>query len=195
MAMVPSSEEVVYRGLIIEIVHKRVVTFGGEQLFEIARRGPGTRLIFDRGDSILITKEFRYELDTYDFRLPGGKVFDTLHDYEAFLATAKCELEVVRSAARREGREEVGLDARSMRYLGVSVCGATIKWDLHYFAVTEWQEVSGGPRPESGEKITYSWIPKNEVIQAALDGVISEERSALFLLRYLNPGNSTQGEA
>lgn len=186
MATVPSGEEIVYRGRLIEIVHMNVETSGGTQVFEMARRGPGTRLIFDNGDSILITKEFRYELDAYDFRLPGGKVFDSLKDYEAFLATGKSEVEVAQAAASKEGREEVGLDPQDIRHLGVSVCGATIKWDLHYFAVTQWNEIPGGQRLESGENITFSWMPKEHVKRAALDGTISEERSALFLMRYLN---------
>ncbi|MEI8091899.1 MAG: hypothetical protein WCG98_06930 [bacterium] len=29
----------------------------------------------------MLTKEFRKELDDFDYRLPGGKVFDTLNEY------------------------------------------------------------------------------------------------------------------
>lgn len=54
--------------------------------FEKARRAPGTRLIIPVGeDSILLTKEYRQEVDGYDFRLPGGKVFDSLEEYNSFL--------------------------------------------------------------------------------------------------------------
>jgi 8-oxo-dGTP pyrophosphatase MutT (NUDIX family) len=185
MGLSPQSEEVVYRGHLIEIVHTVVSTSSGTQTFETARRGPGTRVIFDRGDSILITREYRYELSAYDLRLPGGKVFDTLKDYEAFLIDGESEIDVARTAARREGREEVGLDAEDLQHLAISVCGATIKWDLYYFAAMEWTEVPGGPKLEQGEQISFSWLPKEEVMRAALDGRISEERSALQLMRYL----------
>jgi len=30
---------------------------------------------------ILLSREYRSELDRYDYRLPGGKVFDTLAEY------------------------------------------------------------------------------------------------------------------
>jgi len=39
------------------------------------------RLIICDGDKILLTKEYRSEVDTVDYRLPGGKVFDTLIEY------------------------------------------------------------------------------------------------------------------
>ncbi|MEI6117757.1 MAG: hypothetical protein WCP92_00380 [bacterium] len=50
-------------------------------LREIAKRSPGVRLIICDGDKILITNEFRKEVNTDDYRLPGGKVFDTLKEY------------------------------------------------------------------------------------------------------------------
>jgi 8-oxo-dGTP pyrophosphatase MutT (NUDIX family) len=52
-----------------------------ELVFEIARRSPGVRLIICDKDKILLSKEFRKELKGYDYRLPGGKVFDTLKEY------------------------------------------------------------------------------------------------------------------
>jgi len=52
-----------------------------EVVFETARRAPGVRLIIVRDGQMLITREFRNELDDYDYRLPGGKVFDTLDEY------------------------------------------------------------------------------------------------------------------
>ena len=47
---------------------------------KMVRRPPGVRaLILNKNDNqkILLSKEFRYELDKWDYRLPGGKVFDT----------------------------------------------------------------------------------------------------------------------
>lgn len=53
-----------------------------QKVFEFARRSPGTRLIIlNDKHEILITKEYRSELEKFDYRLPGGKVFDTLVEY------------------------------------------------------------------------------------------------------------------
>ena len=52
----------------------------------MVRRPPGIRaLIVNENEQILLSKEFRYELNDWDFRLPGGKVFDSLEDYKVSL--------------------------------------------------------------------------------------------------------------
>ncbi|MFK0123590.1 NUDIX domain-containing protein [Streptomyces nigra] len=178
-------ERITYRGKLIEVVEQDVSVSGQQKVFELARRGPGTRLIFDSGDRILLTTEYRHELDRYDLRLPGGKVFDTLPQYEEFLRTGGPEVSVAQEAACREAAEEVGLKPLKVRHLATSVCGATVQWDLHYFAVSRWDELPQGQQLEAGEDISASWYAKRDVVEAALNGRISEERSALQLLRYL----------
>lgn len=66
-----------YRGRIIEVVEEKY----GTRTFEIARRSPGVRALIVRDGKILLSREYRTEVDEYDFRLPGGKVFDTLSEY------------------------------------------------------------------------------------------------------------------
>jgi hypothetical protein len=39
-------------------------------------------MIITDGSRILITKEWRNEQNGFDYRLPGGKVFDSLREYE-----------------------------------------------------------------------------------------------------------------
>lgn len=81
-----SQEKIVYQGKIIEVVQQTRKTGDTEKLFEFARRSPGTRLIVRSGDKVLLTKEYRTETGNWDYRLPGGKVFDTLEEYNRFLA-------------------------------------------------------------------------------------------------------------
>ena len=50
--------------------------------FEKARRAPGVRLLIIKKNKILITKEYRDEIGEFDYRLPGGKVFDKLEEYQ-----------------------------------------------------------------------------------------------------------------
>ena len=177
-------EKITHRGNIIEVVQKEVSLDGKIKTFEYARRSPGVRLIIPQNNKILLTKEFRYELKTYDYRLPGGKVFDSLNEYNNALEQSVDILDNARLAAIKEAKEEVGIDIKDLSFFHKSICGATIIWDLYYFIVNkaDWtaQEL------ELGEDIKTELFEKEEVQAMCLDGRISEERSALILLKFLN---------
>lgn len=178
------NKEVVYRGKIIEVVQ---LPQPNGKVFEVARRAPGTRLIIPSkdGSQLLLTKEHRRELDDYDFRLPGGKVFDTLEEFDSFRASGKDILEPAETKAREEALQETGLTVTGLHHVYTSVCGTTVEWDLFYFVIDEWEEHTNGQALEQGEDITVGWYPKDEVKAMALDGRIREDRSAAVLLRYL----------
>ena len=79
---VPSGKErIVYEGRIFEVVKQPMKVGNKEMEYELARRAPGVRLLIIKNNKILLTKEFRTEVNSYDYRLPGGKVFDTLAEY------------------------------------------------------------------------------------------------------------------
>lgn len=177
-------EKITYRGKIIEVVQKEVEHNGKVQIFEFARRSPGTRLIIPGGDKILLSKEFRHELNGYDYRLPGGKVYDTLDAYNSALKQNIDICESAKIAAIKEAREEVGIMATDISFFHKSICGATVTWDLFYFVVNTFDKVS--QELEDGEDIESELIDRNEVRKMCLNGAISEERSALVLMRYLN---------
>ncbi|HEY4525313.1 MAG TPA: NUDIX hydrolase [Candidatus Paceibacterota bacterium] len=176
-------EKTAYRGKIIEVVEKEFEQDGKTRTFEFARRSPGVRLIVQREQTILISREFRHEQGGYDNRLPGGKVFDTLHEYTAALDAGRDVAEAARLAAIKEAREEAGIEARNLSLFHKSVCGATIEWDLYYFIANEYDE--GAQELEEGEDITTEFMNVDTVKSMCLDGSIGEERSALVLLRYL----------
>ncbi len=176
-------EKIVYQGKIIEVVEKTREVKGKEKSFEFARRSPGVRLIIPTEGGILMTKEFRYELSDYDYRLPGGKVFDTLAEYNAFLEKGDDMAIAAQNAAIKEAKEEVGIDVKDISYLHTSVCGATVVWDLFYFVVNQFEKSTQAL--EEGEVIEVETISTEEVRRMCLNGKMSEERSALVLLRYL----------
>jgi len=152
---------------------------------EFARRSPGVRLIVPTTDgNVLLTKEYRPELKAYDFRLAGGKVIDTLIEYNSFLKTGGDIKEKAREAAEREAQEEIGIVVKEAELFAVSRCGLTVEWDLFYFVVNAYEQ--GTQNLEEGEDITVVPTPIAEAQAMCLDGRISEERSALILLRYLN---------
>ncbi len=79
---VARGERIVYSGKIFEIVRQPMKIGAKVVDFEIARRSPGVRMLVVRDGRILLVKEFRTEHDGFDYRLPGGKVFDSLRDYK-----------------------------------------------------------------------------------------------------------------
>ena len=175
-------ETITHQGRIVEIVEFPSVD--GKRFFEKARRAPGTRLIIPIGeDSILLTKEYRQEVDGYDFRLPGGKVFDSLEEYNAFLESGKDIMEPATKKAKEEAKQEVGLDVKALEHIYTSILGATMQWDLLYFVIKESKR--GDQELEHGEEIEVVEVTRDEAVEMCLDGRISEERSALVLLRYL----------
>ncbi|MBI5644517.1 NUDIX domain-containing protein [Candidatus Kaiserbacteria bacterium] len=177
-------EKITFKGKIIEVVEQEVEQAGKKLRFEFARRSPGVRLIIPRGDSVLITKEFRYELGEHDYRLPGDKVFDTLDAYNAALKSGVNICDAAEQAAIKEAREEAGIEVKELSLFHTSVCGATVVWDLFYFLVKNFDDAK--QHLEAGEDITFEWVSREAARGMCLDGSIREERSALVLLRYLS---------
>ena len=182
-------EQVVFEGKIFDVVQQPMEVAKEKVItFEKARRAPGVRLIvFSKdGSSVLLTREHRSEVGGYDYRLPGGKVFDALADYNAALEAGSDIAEVARAKAIAEGHEEAGLEIRELTPVHVSKLGATVEWDLHYFKVTDYEDHPEGQNLEDGEDITREWVPVEKVKNMILDGEMSEERSAMVLLRFLD---------
>jgi hypothetical protein len=177
-------ETVTYQGKMFAIVDKEIEANGKKFTIEVSRRAPGTRLIIDLGNELMLTKEWRPELNAYDYRLPGGKVFDSLIEYMDALATGADLAPAIEKAARLEAKQEVGVESGDFSHFHKSIAGLTVEWDLHYFAVTN--PVIGAQELEEHEVIETIRVPKKEAETMCLSGAISEERSALVLLRYLS---------
>lgn len=176
-------EKITYQGRILEIVEHDVEAGGKTKTFEFVRRSPGVRLIIPKGDGILLSKEYRREVNGYDYRLPGGKVYDSLAEYNSALGTKVDINEAAKIAAIKEGAEEVGIKITDLSLFHKSVYGATVIWDLYYFVVNKYEQDT--QNLEDGEDITIEHIDRQEAERMCLDGRIGEERSALILLRYL----------
>ena len=177
-------EKITHQGKIIEVVQKEFEYDGKVKTFEFARRSPGVRLIIPKGDKILLSREFRHEIEGYDYRLPGGKVYDSLEEYNNALESDIDITDKAEKAAIKEAREEAGISVKYISFFHKSICGATVVWDLFYFVANDFEEVA--QELEIGEDITIELIDREKVKEMCLDGSISEERSALVLLRYLN---------
>lgn len=172
-------EKIMYQWKILEIVQKNV--WG--RILEIARRSPWVRLLILYGDDIYLTKERRQEHNWYDYRLPGGKVFDTLVEFKEALANWENILEKAEQAAKKESKEETGLIPLSLSYLTTSKAGATVEWDLYYFVVEEFKQSE--QELEDWEDIVIEKFSREEVKNLCLNGEIREDRTVAVLLKFL----------
>lgn len=178
-------ETVVFAGKIGEVVH--TVQPDG-RVFERFRRSPGVRLIIVSPEGkLLATREFRQETGSYDLRLPGGKVCDTLEEYKALLASSEDLIEAAKRAAIKEAREETGLEIRNPEFVVKAVAGATVEWDLYYFLGREYRKLEGGQQLEHGEDIETFWMGPTEVGEAITAGQMHEWRTAGVLLGKILP--------
>ncbi len=91
------NEKIIFQGKMIEVVHEIVSIDNKEVIYEKGRRAPGTRLIIETPDGgFLISKEERPGTGL-DYRLPGGKVFDSLLEYNEFLSVGRKPEEIYES--------------------------------------------------------------------------------------------------
>ena len=58
-------------------------------------------------------------------------------------------------------------------------------WDLYYFLVTQYEQLTEGQSLEAGEQITTVEVTLKEAARMCMDGSIQEDRSVAVLLRYL----------
>lgn len=180
------SEVIFARGKLFELVH---VEQPDGRVFEVSRRAPGVRLIIADKDqrAVLLTKEYRQELDAWDYRLPGGKVFDTLESYETSRSADEDIIVKASQKAVAESVEEAGIEVEDMVLFRKSTLGATVEWDLYIFEVLAWSRAAGGQRLELGEDIeTDNWFSYDDATALIMDGGMREERVALVLLQWLH---------
>lgn len=179
------SQKVTFSGKVGEVVH--TVQPDG-RVFERFRRSPGTRIIIISPDKkILITKEHRHETSGVDLRLPGGKVRDTLAEYNELLESGQDIKEAAKQAAIKETLEETGLIVDNIKLLTKANAGATVEWDLYYFLVDKYTESPNGQQLERGEDIEVTWMGSREIRQAIAGGEMQEWRSAGVLLGLVLP--------
>ena len=184
----PFSEKILYSGEIFELYEKtsRYNKDGEIQYkrFEYARRSPGVRGIIVKEDKILLTKEYRYELEDWDYRLPGGKVYDSLEDYRMALKEETI-LSDVQDAIKRELLEEVGIKISSPYLYYISKAGATVIWDLYYFIIDGFEFAKEGQDLGDGENISYQWFSYTEIKDLIKKDLIKEDRSIGIISKYI----------
>ena len=130
-----------------------------------------------------MTKEFRRELDTVDYRLPGGKVCDTLVEYNEHRKDITQQALI---AVNRECEEEAWLIPQNPVLYHISKAWTTIERDLYYYVIEKFTQHADGQHLETGEHITVEWKSKEEIKDIIKNWWMQEDRSVWVLLRFLN---------
>jgi 8-oxo-dGTP pyrophosphatase MutT (NUDIX family) len=182
--MTQAKEEIAYKGKILAIIN---VHQPNGEVWEIARRSPGVRVIIKNTDGTYkLSNEFRHEHNSHGYRLAGGKMFDHLQDFIQFSKDTDEEKLLVRAKedAIREAEEELGIkNPQSIRFLEKSVLGSTVEWDLYVFEISDFQQ--GKPNTHGMEDIEAVDLTKEQIIDAIESGKFNEDRMVPIVLRYL----------
>ncbi|HSX35413.1 MAG TPA: NUDIX domain-containing protein [Patescibacteria group bacterium] len=180
------SEEIFATGRIFELIQ---IPQPDGRIFEVARRAPGVRVIIadKTARKVLLTREHRWELDDWDFRLPGGKVFNSLDEFEKHRQSSDDIIDAAAAKAKEEAAEEAGIQINDVKLYKKSSLGATVEWDLYVFEATNWQPHPNGQdlKEDEVQGIDVQMYAYAEVEKMILDGKMQEERIALVLLRWL----------
>ena len=151
--------------------------------FEFARRAPGVRAIIIRNNKIALSKEYRYEIGKYDYRLPGGKVFDSLEEYKRHLNEDL--LPYAEAAVINECKQEVGFKIKNPKLIHISNGGGSIVWDLYFFEIKDFEKCK--TNLEEGELVSgIEWRSIDEIKKLAIANQMSEDRSLGVLFRYFS---------
>ncbi len=176
----------VFEGKIFEILNIE----NNGRIFEIARRSPGVRLLIeekvDNNIFVVMTKEKRRDIG-FDFRLPGGKVFDSLIEFQD--SNENNILEYIKAAAKKEGKEEVGLDEGDFEFIEKSIAGTSVEWDLYYFLVKNPKISEQDLKDDEIDNISVVRLSPKEIFEKLKNKEIQENRSADVLWRWLAINN------
>lgn len=185
----PNGEKILFEGKTFEILNKNYRHGSRNFSVEIARRSPGVRLLILKNSRMLLIKEYRYELNDYDYRLPGGKVFDSLKEYNEKMRNTSSILHYATEAAKKECLEETGLIVKNIKYIITSNAGLTVRWDLFYFVVDDFEQNKTGQALGENEEIYLEWKTFDKVKEMCLNNKIKEYRSVGVILSYLLKNN------
>lgn len=124
-------------------------------------------LVLDADDRVLLVGQHRYPLGTYSWEIPEGGV-----------PAGETALE----GARRELREETGVEAADWRELArVHLSNSVSDEEAVLFLATGLTH--GVATPDGTEDLEVQWLPFGEVLAMTLDGRISDAMTVIAVER------------
>ncbi len=164
------SRRVAYENAWITIWHDEVTRPDGEPgvygVVHFANLAVGV-LAVDDDDRVLLVGQHRYALDAYSWEIPEGGV-----------PIGETALE----GARRELREETGIDASTWRELARSHLSNSVSDEVAVLYLATGL-TAGDATPDGTEALEVRWLPFDEVLQMTLDGRITDALTVLAVQR------------
>lgn len=186
-------DEIVYKGNLFQVIHRtKNATFIVDKSkisrtvqYELVRRPPGVRALIIKENKILFAYEYRYELNAWDYRLPGGKVYDSNEEYYSSYQKDSVNNDIIKKL-KQEIFEEVDIEIQRYELLNISHSGLTVDWDLYYFLVDDFIILPNNYVQKSEyEFIEPRWVDFSTALNLCLDGKVSETRSAFEIMRFI----------
>lgn len=122
----------------------------------------------NRDRKIVLVGQYRYTLKRYTWEIPRG-------------GSGVGETDML-AVAKRELREEAGVEAANWRSLGaVDVCNG-VTTDVQHFYLAQ-DLVLTDPEPDPEEEITVRWVGFDKAVLMATEGKITEVCSVAAILK------------
>lgn len=164
------TRRVAYENPWITIWHDEVTRPDGEPgiygVVHFANLAVGV-LVLDASDRVLLVGQHRYALDAYSWEIPEGGV-----------PIGETPLE----GARRELREETGVDASNWREMGRSHLSNSVSDEVAVLFLATGL-TAGTATPDGTEALDVQWLPFDEVLAMTLDGRITDALTVLAVQR------------
>ncbi len=170
--MEPAKQTLHYQGRVISVTTDEVVLPNGHRtVLEVVHHPGGAAVAaLDTEGRVCLLRQYRYVAGGWLWELPAGK----LEPREPPLATAQREL-----------IEEAGVSATQWHDLGVCLPSPGVFGERLYLYMA--RELTPAQRAhEHSEVIQVHWVALEEACGWALDGTISDCKTALGLLRARN---------
>jgi len=167
--MKPDKQTLHFAGRVISVTTDEVVLPNGHRaVLEVVHHPGGAAAVaLDEHGRVCLLRQYRYVADGWLWELPAGK----LEPNEPALLTAQREL-----------REEAGVSARQWLSLGTCLSSPGVFTEtLHLFLATGIEPAAAAL--ESAEVIEVHWVALDAACAWALDGTITDAKTALGLLR------------
>ena len=125
-------------------------------------------LVLDADHRVLLVGQHRYALDAYSWEIPEGGVPAG---------------ETVLEGARRELREETGVEAADWQELARVHLSNSVTDELAVLFLATGL-THGAATPDGTEDLAIRWLPFEDVLGMTLDGSISDAMTVLAVERY-----------